>query len=270
VCPAVTPELAELVDQSLQYDVVLRIADAIAFKSRLLSVQSGEATDHTSPAAKPAPKGGRNAQLGAPGNPDQSAPPSSTAPTVLVAESEEFSCPRCRRLIPADSRYCSFCAAPVAIVLRPEQVTDDGETVTLGGFPGTPNFPPPERVRRRPGRPNPALYYLLLAGLFAVAFVLTTFIARTMVREPEVPPPPPAVAPESAVPPSERLEALRHELDSDGYQNVNFRLDGDTLVVWGTVASEFDRANIRWLAFRVAGIVSLVDHMQVRDAFAEP
>jgi hypothetical protein len=148
-------------------------------------------------------------------------------------------------------------------------VAHDAETVTLGGFPGAPDSPVPERVRRRPGRPNPALYYLLLGGLFAVAFVLTTLIARTMVREPEVPSPP-AVAPESAVPPSERLEALRHELDADGYQNVNFRLDGDTLVVWGTVASEFDRANIRWLAFRVAGIVSLVDHMQVHDAFAEP
>jgi serine/threonine protein kinase len=266
VCPAVTPELAELVDQSLQYDVVLRIADAIAFKSRLLSVQSGDGADHASPAAKPAPsQGGRNAQLG---SPDPSATPSSTAPTILVAESDEISCPRCGRLIPADSRYCSFCAAPVAIVLRPEEVTHDAETVTRAGFPGAPEFPRPERVRR-PGRPNPALYYLLLAGLFAVAFVLTTLIARTMVREPEVPPPP-AVAPESAVPPGERLEALRHELDADGYQNVNFRLDGDTLVVWGTVASEFDRANIRWLAFRVAGIVSLVDHMQVHDAFAEP
>jgi len=271
VCPAVTPQLAELVDQSLQYDVVLRIADATAFKSRLLSVQSGEATDHAAPATKPAPStGGRNAQLGVPGNTDPSTPPSSTAPTVLVAESEEISCPRCRRLIPADSRFCSFCAAPVAIVLRPEEVTGDAETVTLGRFPGAPDFPRPERVPRRRGRPNPALYYLLLAGLFAVAFVLTTLIARTVVRQPEVPSPPPGVAPESAIPPSERLEALRHELDADGYQNVNFRLDGDTLVVWGTVASEFDRANIRWLAFRVAGIVSLVDHMQVHDAFAEP
>jgi hypothetical protein len=172
-------------------------------------------------------------------------------------------------LIPSDSRFCSFCAAPVAIVLGPEQVSNDAETVTLGDFPGHRDFPQPERVRRRPGRQNPALYYLLLAGLFAVAFVLTSLIARTMVHEPEVPPPP-DVAPESSVPPSERLEALRHELDADGYQKVNFRLDGDTLVVWGTVASEFDRANIRWLAFRVAGIVSIVDHIQVHDTFAEP
>jgi serine/threonine protein kinase len=270
VCPVVTPELAELVDQSLQYDVVLRIANAGAFKSRLLAVQSGETAGHGAPAAKPTPRrGGRNAQLGVPANTDPSPPPSSTAPTVLVAPSEEISCPRCGRLIPADSRFCSFCAAPVAIALRPEEVTHDAETVTLGDFPGAPDFPRPERTRRRPGRQSPALYYLLLAGLFAVAFVLTTLIARTMVREPQVPPPP-DVAPESAVPPSERLETLRHELDADGYQNVNFRLDGDTLVVWGTVASEFDRANIRWLAFRVAGIVSIVDHIKVHDAFAEP
>jgi serine/threonine protein kinase len=270
LCAAVSPELAELVDQSLQYDVVLRIPDAVAFKGRLLSVQSGDAADRASPAAKPAPrKGGRNAQLGTPPNTDPSAPPSSTAPTVLVTPSEEISCPRCGRLIPSDSRFCSFCAAPVAIVLSPEQVSNDAETVTLGDFPGHRDFPQPERVRRRPGRQNPALYYLLLAGLFAVAFGLTSLIARTMVHEPEVPTPP-DVAPESSVPPSERLEALRHELDADGYQKVNFRLDGDTLVVWGTVASEFDRANIRWLAFRVAGIVSIVDHIQVHDTFAEP
>ena len=118
-CPAVTPELAELVDQSLQYDVVLRIPDAIAFKSRLLSVQSGDAADHGSPAIPAPRRSGRNAQLGVPANTDPSVPPSSTAPTVLVAPSEEISCPRCSRLIPPDSRFCSFCAAPVAIVLRP-------------------------------------------------------------------------------------------------------------------------------------------------------
>src|SRR5262249_45469471 len=129
VCPAVTPDLAELVDQSLQYDVVLRIPDAMSFKSRLLSVQSGDAAGPASQAAMPAPrKGGRNAQLGVPANTDPSAPPSSTAPTVLVAPSEEISCPRCSRLIPADSRFCSFCAAPLAIVLRPEQVRNDAET----------------------------------------------------------------------------------------------------------------------------------------------
>jgi serine/threonine protein kinase len=271
VCPAVTRELAELVDQALQYDAVLRIADAVTFKERLLGVQSGDAAGHVSAPAKPAPRtGGRGAQLGVPAGGDPAAPPSSTAPTVLVASSEEISCPRCGRSIPADSRFCSFCAAPVAIVPHPQQVTHDAETVTFRDFPGHPDFPRPGRFGRRPGRQNPALYYLLLAGLFAVAFVLTSLIARTMVHEPEVPPVPSAVAPESAVPPSERLEALRHELDADGYQNVNFRLDGDTLVVWGTVASEFDRANIRWLAFRVAGIVSIVDHIQVHDAFAEP
>jgi len=90
-----------------------------------------------------------------------------------------------------------------------------------------------------------------------------------MVHEPEVPVPQPD-APESAAPAPARLRALRHELDADGYQNVKFRLDGDNLIVWGTVASEFDRANIRWLAFRIAGIVSIVDHIQVHDTFAEP
>jgi serine/threonine protein kinase len=272
VCPHVTPELAELVDQSLQYDVVLRITDAAAFKRGLLSVQSGGAADPALQRAKSAPrKGGRHPQPRVPTNSGaSSAAPSSTAPTVRVAPSEEISCPRCGRLIPADSRFCSFCAAPVATVLHPEPVRNDAETVTLGDFPDHRDFPRPELIRRRPSRQNPVLYYLLLAGLFAVAFVLTSLIARTMVHEPEIPSPPPDVAPESGVPSTARLEALRHELDADGYQSVNFRLDGDTLVVWGTVASEFDRANIRWLAFRVAGIVSIVDHIRVHNTFAEP
>src|SRR5215831_9122631 len=55
VFPAVTQDLAELFDQLLQYDVVLRIPDAMSFKSRLLSVQSGDAAGHASQAAMPAP-----------------------------------------------------------------------------------------------------------------------------------------------------------------------------------------------------------------------
>jgi hypothetical protein len=166
-----------------------------------------------------------------------------------------------------DSRFCSYCSARLPYLLGEDHVAHEAQTVTLGDFPGPMDFGheqgPPYRLPRR----SPAFYYVLLAGLFAGAFVLTSLIARTMVdrTEPSTPD-----APEANVPPDARMQALRRELDADGYKNVSFRLDGDTLIVWGTVSSEFDRANVRWVAFRVAGIVSIVDHIQVHDTMAEP
>ncbi len=273
LCPGISPALAGLVDHALQYDVVLRIADAAEFKERLLAIKSGTARSSTTPPPSPAARrnGGRKAQLGLPlGTPPPSASPSSaSAPTVLVSTGPEIPCSRCGRLIPADSRFCSFCAAPVAIVLRSEQVAHDADTVGLGDFPGPPELPTEPSHHRHRMRRNPAFYYLLLAGLFAGAFALTSIIARVMVQQqPEEPGA--AIPPDKTGPSADRLQALRQELDADGYKNVNFRLDGDTLILWGTVSTDFDRANIRWLAFRVAGIVSVVDHMRVQDAFATP
>ncbi len=44
LCPDITPALADLVDQALEYDVVHRMADAREFKERLLAIKSGVAT----------------------------------------------------------------------------------------------------------------------------------------------------------------------------------------------------------------------------------
>ena len=264
-CPGVTAALADLVDQSLQYDAILRVADAAEFKRRLLAIQSGTAP---LPSPPPAPRrgGGRKAQLGLPLATGPGSIPSSSAPTLRVS-STDVPCPRCGRSIPADSRFCSFCSAPLPYLLGADHIAHEAETVTLGDFPEPLDFGREQRPPHRERRRSPGFYYVLLAGLFAGAFVLTSLIARTMMErtEPSVPD-----IPQASVPQEARLQALRQELDADGYKHVSFRLDGDTLIIWGTVSSEFDRANVRWLAFRVAGIVSIVDHLQINDTMAEP
>jgi serine/threonine protein kinase len=271
LCPNVTPALAELVDQSLQYDAVLRVADAAEFKARLLAIKSGAARSPSSAVPASRRNGGRNAQLGLPL--EVQAPPSpaaSSAPTVLVTPRAETECPRCGRSIPSDSRYCSFCAAQVAFVLRSDQIAHEAETVDLGDFSIAPDSPGGPHYDRKARRRSPAFYYLLMAGLFAGAFALTSLIARVLMEQQPDVPPAAEVPPDSFAPSAARLQALRQELDADGYKNVSFKLDGDTLIVWGTVQTDFDRANIRWMAFRIAGIVSVVDHLQVHNAFAAP
>jgi len=67
-----------------------------------------------------------------------------------------------------------------------------------------------------------------------------------------------------------RLSALRQALDDAGYENVQFRLDGDTLELWGTVPSEFDRVAVQTIVFRTAGIAQMQDNMRVHDIDAEP
>ena len=265
VCPGVTPALAELVDQSLQYDAVLRVSDAAEFKSRLLSIQSGTAP-LPSPPPPPKRSASRKAQLGLPLGTGPGASTSPSAPTLRVS-STDVPCPRCGRSIPVDSRFCSFCSARLPYLLGADNVAHEAETVTLGELPEPLEFGSEQRPPHHARRHSPGFYYFLLAGLFALAFVLTSMIARTMMERTE--PTTPDV-PEANVPAAARLQALRQELDADGYKNVSFRLDGDTLIVWGTVSSDFDRANVRWLAFRVAGIVSIVDHLQIHDALAEP
>ncbi|MGO9453566.1 MAG: serine/threonine protein kinase [Candidatus Binataceae bacterium] len=272
VCPGVTPALADLVDQSLQYDVVLRVADAIEFKSRLLAIKAGVARSPTGPTALPqSRRGSRNAQLGLPlGTPPGGDASAASAPTVLVSREEPIQCPRCGRSIPGDSRFCSFCAAEVAFVLRPDQVAHDARTIDLGDFDAPISLPEEQPYHRHRGGRRRRLNYLVLAALFAGAFILTSLISHVIVQQQPEAPAPDVPSEGLGAPPAARLDELRQELDADGYKNVSFRLDGDTLIVWGTVSTEFDRANIRWLAFRIAGIVSVVDHIQVHDTFAEP
>ena len=196
---------------------------------------------------------------------------SPSAPTVL-SELATIACPRCGREVPGDSRYCSFCAAPIRFDSTPDRESAEARTIELGDFPGPTQLPGPAP---RDGRRSHGsrFYLLILAALFGGAFALTGVIAHlsTAPTEPPAPEINPMPIPDlggGASP--EQLQLLRRELDAEGYKDVQFKLEDDTLILWGTVPSEWDRANIRWTVMRVTGIVSLVDHLQTRDAFNIP
>src|SRR5437899_2258476 len=131
LCPDIEPKLAAAVDQALAYDVVNRMRDATEFKRQLLESEgealSASASTGPAAAASATNNSGARPQLGLPlGRPrarsaKQSVQPnarissarvpvSPVAPTVLSV-SNEIICTNCARPIPADSRFCSYCAA---------------------------------------------------------------------------------------------------------------------------------------------------------------
>ena len=67
--------------------------------------------------------------------------------------------------------------------------------------------------------------------------------------------------------------ALRQFLDLQGYRSVHFRIvDGNTVELWGTVPTRFDRVAVQSMAATVTGLFSLDDHMKVEhdDFFGDP
>jgi hypothetical protein len=180
-----------------------------------------------------------------------------------------------------DSNFCSFCAADVTGRLRPLDHSDhEARTIILddvaerGSFPG-PIFPSRARRRRRPRS-----ILLIVAGFFALGY----FMFRSSVPQPSssdepapgygaIPPIPDSGAAPDASEPAHtdpREVALRNALNSQGYDSVHFKIDGDTIMLWGTVPTEADRIMVQTQVFLIAHIFSLEDHMQVRDTFAEP
>ncbi len=284
VAPGVTPALCDLVDQALKYDVVLRVSDAREFHEQLLAIKSGAAA--SVPAQPSGRRSGARPQLKLPlGAP---APASPSAPTMLSTLAD-IECPRCRRRIPQDSRYCSFCGGDLESAAYVLPAAPDSQTVVLtdatdrAAVPPLPSYPPESEYgeRRRARR----WVVLALGGLFLSAFIVTKLIT-SMVSGPDsagVMPEPgsaapgaPGVAPPSApeagepAPTEPRLVALRRILNSEGYSTVHFRREGNTLVLWGTVNSDVDRAMVQMLAYTVGGFASLQDNIQVQDAFASP
>ncbi len=282
VAPFVTAALAELIDQALQYDSTLRPADATEFKMRLTRIAAGEVTppDLGAAAQIALADSAANAQNSArpqlrlPLSSAASKAASASAPTMLT-DLADIGCPRCGRQIPGDSRYCSFCAADLHYELRPEHVAPDARTADLPSIGSPAELPPPPFRRLRRGRGMP--FYIATLIAFSVFGFMLTGIFRYFSAAPSDAPVPaaapvnPIPIPDFGAPPdAAQMQLLRQELNNDGYSAVQFRLDGDTLILWGTVPSELDRANVRWIVLRVTGIVSMVDHIQTRDAFAMP
>lgn len=290
----VTPALAALVDQALRYDAEHRVRDASEFKTRLVEVKNGAGAPLVPPliqTVSPPPSAKRGVSP-----PPAPAAGSPASPTVLTAAGE-IECVACGRRVPADSRFCSYCAAYLGRSLTTTGTAADAEAQTVvlpSGAPGAADTASRPRVlsplpraprRRRVARPlllGSAIF--LLGALFAGAFIVTELLSRIEALVRGLNPParteaapsaggvPPPLAPAAPAPEelSPRLAALRQALDRRGYTSVHFRVEGGTLVLWGTVPTEFDRVVVESLVFAVAGIVTFDDHVEAEQGFAGP
>ena len=214
--------------------------------------------------------------------PAQPARQDASAPTVLSVATE-IKCPSCARIIPVDSRFCSHCAVDLRHTLNSFEMgsSADAETSILnrrhphhptlrGHRDRTQAQSGGRRSHRRIRRP-----ILIIAAIFAISF----FIIKMISWNATVPASPSPYDSGSAAPPGAdaaggdlrdaRLSALRQALDDASYESVQFRMNGDTLELWGTVPSEFDRVNVQAIVFRTAGIALLRNNLRVHEVPSE-
>jgi hypothetical protein len=126
------------------------------------------------------------------------------------------------------------------------------------------------RSRRRVHRP-----LLLIAAVFAISFIIKMIILNATAPTAPAGDESGSTAPSSVTAPDgnasdARLANLRQTLDEAGYRDVNFRLNGDVLEVWGTVSDELDRVEVQALIFRSTGITLLDENLRVSNTYAEP
>jgi serine/threonine protein kinase len=316
LCSDVEPALARLVDDALAYDVEHRVPSAEEFKRRLEEIRDGVTpasvvasidghadSDAANAAAQPASMaaqsgsaqhGPARSQLRLPlGSSYASQPASPSAPTLLRAASE-IDCLKCRRPIPSDSRFCSFCGADVSIALGEAGgvANHEAETVVLSVPSSTKRQPyVPARGARLSHRAHGArgpivMLVLIFVSAFAavkmvscLSFVGDNPPAATRADAPVSEVPAPEAAPGVPVPDlppatseflAARLEAFRAALDASGNSGVHFRMIGDTMELWGTVPSAADKAMVQMLALNVAGVASLKDRIRVQNGSAGP
>jgi serine/threonine protein kinase len=291
LCPDLNSDLAAIIDQSLAYDVVNRPYDAVEFRHRLLEAGNNNAAakaasvpvaaNHTS--ARPQLQ--LPLEVSRPGSAPSSPAPGASAstpvaPTVLSV-TNEIRCPSCARTIPADSRFCSYCAANLSPAATPKFANpNDATTVLSTPYPGA-RSPSLEiesplghgrsgdfRRRRYERHRRARRPLLLLLLIFLGSFLLMKLIRGAAASNPaasyntgSVYRPPDA--PESTyVDP--RMKALRVALDAGGYSDVQFRPDGDAIEIWGTVPSNFDLSNVEMICMTL-GFSKLEVRLRVTD-----
>jgi hypothetical protein len=126
----------------------------------------------------------------------------------------------------------------------------------------------------------------MLALIFAAGFIAAELIKSISATDNVVPPgystgsdERPDVMPRAhaAIPPGEysgtddygsalerfRLAELRARLDAQGYSAVKFRVDGETLVLYGSVPTDYDRLAVQTICFATVGLTSLSDNLSV-------
>jgi hypothetical protein len=200
----------------------------------------------------------------------------------MLSDQIGTACPRCARTIPVDSNFCSFCAADVTGRLRPlDRSEPEAQTIILDELAEPMRFPEPLFPRPRWRRRHARRLLWVIGGMFALGY----FAFRSSAPQPssgdDAAPPygsAPAVpgygsvAPDASEPAhtDQREIALRQALNALGYRSVHFRMEGDTIQLWGSVPTEADRMMVQTQVFLVARVFSLEDHIQVRDTFAEP
>ncbi len=292
LCPNISAALAELIDSALAYDVERRPPSSIEFKRRLLSIkiealtgglvtnmQAAEAIAQAHSTGKP--------QLNLPlGGAGASRATGSNAPTVVMA-SNDAPCPRCRKRIPPDSRFCSYCAADLRTHLGPAQLASpDDRTVVLSEAAMEPELRPRPAVtyrhrRRSPGRMRIRWIMIALIVAGAGAARVASYIGRLENPDPGAPAIPPSARVVPSLPPfgpddplapdsgeieslSLRSQLLRQSLDSQGYRDVRFRLSEDSAELSGTVRTQADRLIVEAMAYTVGGAVQINDHIQIQ------
>jgi len=237
-----------------------------------------------------------------PGSPSAAVPGlGPSGPTVLNAPAD-ITCPECVREIPADSHFCSYCACDLRLVspsLRRAAAAND-ETVLLSGGHLPENahsrnlstYPPlnaSSGARRRNGLRRP---FIVLALIFATGFIVAELIKSISRTGSPMPPgystgsaegPDAVPRARAGIPPNDhsnydeygsalersRLAVLRARLDAQGYSMVKFRLDGDTLVLYGSVPTDYDRLAVQAICFATVGLTSLSDDLTVARADPE-
>jgi serine/threonine protein kinase len=308
LCPNVNPSLTNLVDQALEYDVVHRMADAAEFKERLLAIKSGVPFVNGSTASpRSTGKPQMRLPLGGGRSSTQSAPEDATV--ILHADHvhQEMGCPSCRRNIPGDSRFCSFCGHGVTASLSGNgSATADSATTILPERTGGISQPqdsrrfsrgPTWRHRRRDPRPM-RFVVAMVAALVFIGFAVTgvvNYLEQVSRRPPEATAPEEPIPPDASAPPAAAIPpgvenpgpdtpepehdsalalTLREWLNMQGYQSVHFSLNGDTVILWGTVPNQFERRWVQTQATMLTGATSIVDHMTIQppapDASSEP
>jgi serine/threonine-protein kinase len=267
--PMLAKPLCELIDQTLKYDVIMRPADALEFKQRLIAIRDRVPVSNVAVARSSAPQ----MKLPMRGVP-RSAPSSPGAPTVVSLQAK---CPRCDRVIPLDSNYCSFCAEHVTgrLSASSTDAAANARTIVLqdvaDSSPPAEETPVPTRgVGRR--RRLRMLTMLIIGGAIVGYYAIKPFIPPPEPDDGSVPDSA-GVAPDDGIEPAVsqvRLHALRNWLDSSGYSDVHFKVSGSTLLLWGNVPTEADRMMVQGQAYMIGGFISFDDRITVRDTFAEP